>query len=230
PGEEACLGVVAGEGFEKLRSEKAWASLQAFQNAPGNKCPECWLTRQHCCCAGIPQTQLRLKVYVLMHHVELSQRRASNTAKLLLQFGAELLAWGVQEHDERLERLISEDLEGTVVLFPSKDAVQARELGAQAAMQVRQVVVLDGGWRETSRMNNGISPEVVRCVVDSASRAELGGTRKYAGGCDGHVQTAAAFVTLLRELGEEESEISAVRDGLAHFLSCYEAQINRSKT
>jgi len=42
--------------------------------------------------------------------------------------------------------------------------------------------------------------------VTTASRSELGGTRKYDGGTDDRVQTAAAFVTLLRELGQESAE------------------------
>ena len=74
-------------------------------------------------------------------------------------------------------------------------------------------------------------PDVQCCVhltitkVTTASRSELGGTRtgvcltirssqvkstwdpgkrrKYSGGTDDRVQTAAAFVTLLRELGED---------------------------
>ena len=44
--------------------------------------------------------------------------------------------------------MIQEDLEGTVVLFPCSKAVPAAQLTA-----VRQVVVLDGGWRECVRMN-----------------------------------------------------------------------------
>ncbi|CAE7236103.1 unnamed protein product [Symbiodinium sp. CCMP2592] len=66
--------------------------------------------------------------------------------------------------------------------------------------------------------------------VTTASRSELGGTRKYSGGTDDRVQTAAAFVTLLRELGEDQREVDSVRDGLAHYMECFEAQINRSKT
>eukprot|EP00437_Effrenium_voratum_P063155 CAMPEP_0181508298 /NCGR_PEP_ID=MMETSP1110-20121109/59653_1 /TAXON_ID=174948 /ORGANISM="Symbiodinium sp., Strain CCMP421" /LENGTH=59 /DNA_ID=CAMNT_0023637613 /DNA_START=72 /DNA_END=248 /DNA_ORIENTATION=- len=59
---------------------------------------------------------MRLKVFVLMHHLEIGQRKASNTAKLLLHFGAELLCWGVEEHDCRLQQVIQDDEEGTVVL------------------------------------------------------------------------------------------------------------------
>jgi len=46
-----------------------------------------------------------------------------------------------------------DDEEGTVVLFPSPDAVEAGSLAAAP----RQVIVLDGGWRECVRMNSWIS-------------------------------------------------------------------------
>eukprot|EP00439_Symbiodinium_sp_Y106_P051899 s2250_g6.t3 len=59
-------------------------------------------------------------------------------------------------------------------------------------------------------------------LVTTASRSELGGTRKYSGGTDDRVQTAAAFVTLLRELGEDQQEVASVRDGLAHYMECFE--------
>ncbi|CAE7243499.1 unnamed protein product, partial [Symbiodinium natans] len=61
-----------------------------------------------------------------------------------------------------------------------------------------------------------------KLAVTTASRSELGGTRKYSGGTDDRVQTAAAFVTLLRELGEDEKEVTSVRDGLAHYMECFE--------
>lgn len=220
------LKATSPQDREKARSAKAWASFQAFLKSPGDKCPHCWLMRRHCCCEGLPRFELRLRVIVLMHHLEIGQRKASNTAKLLAHFGAEMLCWGVEEHDERLQEIIKDDPEGTVVLFPSETAVQATELSETP----RQILVLDGGWRECVRMNAWISSAVQRCIVTTASRSELGGTRKYDGGTDDRVQTAAAFVTLLRELGQDEKEVAALRSGLAHYMSCFEAQINRSKT
>ncbi|CAE7428152.1 tapT [Symbiodinium necroappetens] len=224
--EEMSLPGVPPQDRERLRSEQAWASYQAFLTMPGDRCTQCWLMRKHCCCKGLPRIETRLRVYVLMHRLEIGQRKASNTAKLLKHFGAELLCWGVEEHDARLQQLLVDDEEGTVVLFPSPDAVEASSLAAAP----RQVIVLDGGWRECVRMNSWISPRIRRCIVTTASRSELGGTRKYSGGTDDRVQTAAAFVTLLRELGEDQQEVASVRDGLAHYMECFEAQINRSKT
>eukprot|EP00747_Dinoflagellata_sp_TGD_P219013 gnl/TRDRNA2_/TRDRNA2_91187_c0_seq1.p1 gnl/TRDRNA2_/TRDRNA2_91187_c0~~gnl/TRDRNA2_/TRDRNA2_91187_c0_seq1.p1 ORF type:complete len:288 (+),score=55.55 gnl/TRDRNA2_/TRDRNA2_91187_c0_seq1:212-1075(+) len=226
--------------FEKVRAEKAWASYTAFLAAPGNKCSSCWLLSNHCCCVAMKTIKLRPSVIVLMHHVELSQHRGSNTAKLLLQFGAELLAWGVEEHDRRFRELIDEDPGGTAILFPSHDAVDARDFATKIGDEsnkkpLARIVVLDGGWRECRRMNEWIgTPAVARCRVSTASRCEFGGTRKYCdhGGADDgeRVQTAAAFVALLQEIGEDPADVAAVRAGLAHFVTCWETQIGRSKT
>eukprot|EP00439_Symbiodinium_sp_Y106_P027833 s2250_g3.t1 len=158
--EEMSLPEVPPQDRERLRSEQAWASYQAFLTMPGDKCTQCWLMRKHCCCKGLPRIEIRLRVYVLMHRLEIGQRKASNTAKLLKHFGAELLCWGVEEHDARLQQLLVDDEEGTVVLFPSPDAVEAGSLAAAP----RQVIVLDGGWRECVRMNSWISRNMTAAV------------------------------------------------------------------
>mmetsp|Transcript_16551 Transcript_16551/g.37324 ORF Transcript_16551/g.37324 Transcript_16551/m.37324 type:complete len:248 (-) Transcript_16551:52-795(-) len=216
---------------ERARSERAWADYQVFLADPGHRCPTCWLLRRFCCCAEIPSVQLRPRVLLLMHHVELSQRRTSNTAKVLMHFGAELFAWGVAEHDRQFSEEILADPGGTVVLFPAEGAVEAGSLTGGGGEAPRCIVVLDGGWRECKRMNSWIDPRIRRCIVTTASREVYGGTRKYGGdGAEGRVQTAAAFAALLRELGEEATHIAAMEHALACFLSRYEAQIKRSKT
>eukprot|EP00928_Gymnodinium_smaydae_P090949 TRINITY_DN7465_c0_g1_i1.p1 TRINITY_DN7465_c0_g1~~TRINITY_DN7465_c0_g1_i1.p1 ORF type:complete len:287 (+),score=48.74 TRINITY_DN7465_c0_g1_i1:86-946(+) len=221
------------EGQERVRVSKAWDTYTKFVKEPGHKCSDCWLMRKHCCCAGLPiGVTLRPKVAVVFHHLELGKHLGSNTAKLLLHFGAELFAWGVEEHDERLRQLLREDPEGTVVLFPSPTAVTAADL-ARAGDLPRCIVVLDGGWRECKKMNDGIDESIRRCVVTTAKREEYGGTRKYGGSAEeaaGRVQTAAAFACMLEELGEDPGHVDAVKAGLAHFMDCWEAQICRSKT
>ncbi|CAJ1378867.1 unnamed protein product [Effrenium voratum] len=170
--QESDLIAASPQDRERARSEKAWASFQAFLESPGDKCPRCWLMRRHCCCAGLPVLEMRLKVFVLMHHLEIGQRKASNTAKLLLHFGAELLCWGVEEHDSRLQQVIQDDEEGTVVLFPSESAIQAQSL----AEAPRQVVVLDGGWRECI----GCSCQVTREKRDPRLQLASGGAAQLA--------------------------------------------------
>lgn len=217
------------QDLEFERSKKALESYNAFLSNPGPKCSSCWLLRRHCCCSGMPRRKLRIKVCLFLHHIELSQRRSSNTAKVLLHFGAELFVWGID--NQRIREVIDDDQDRTVVLFPGPGAVPAKDLSHEGFSwrPVQNVIVLDGGWRETTRMNSWLGATITRCFVESASRAEFGGTRKYAGG-DNRVQTAAAFVAFLRELGEDNAEVEAVQTGLSHFLTCYEAQINRSKT
>jgi len=187
---------------------------------------------KHCCCLGLPGgVTVRPRVAVVLHHLELGKHLGSNTAKLLLHFGGEIFAWGVEEHDERLRRLLEEDPEGAVVLFPCAEAVAAGELAALGE-RPRTVVVLDGGWRECKHMNEAIDPRIRRVVVTTARRETFGGTRKYGNPADAEnrVQTAAAFICLLQELQEAPAHVEALTKGLSHFMECWEAQICRSKT
>merc|ERR1712039_773562 len=95
----------------------------------------------------------------------------------------------------------------------------------------RRIVVLDGGWRECKRMNDWVDPNIRRVSISTATREEYGGTRKYGSdGGGGRVQTAAAFVALLQELGEDPAHVVAFKNSLAHFLAAWESQICRSKT
>lgn len=235
---EAGVAEARASERESARALERWEAYNKFIQNPGDKCPTCWLLKRHCCCAGMPVgIQLRPRVVVAMHYSELSRHLGSNTAKVLLSFGAELLAWGVD--DQRLRDIVSEDPEGTAVLFPTPGAITAQELAAArggsspaASDLPRCIIVLDGGWRECARMNRSIDAGVTRCVVTTAARSDFGGTRKYGGAGDDEkrVQTAAAFVALLRELGEDARHVDAVSAGLRHFMACWEAQINRSKT
>jgi len=232
---QAESGAVERAGLEAARAQKSWRCYCDFVAKPGHKCPKCWLMLKHCSCSGMPRAQLRPRVLVVMHHLELGRHLGSNTAKVLFHFGAELIAWGIKDHDERFQELVSQDKAGCVVLFPGAGAVSASELPASAgrsetSFPPRLIIVLDGGWRECKRINDSIDPEIQRCVVTTASREEYGGTRKY-GTTDGsRVQTAAAFIALMQELGEDAEQVAALKAGLAHFMSCWEAQIHRSKT
>jgi len=225
---------------EALRAEESWASYLAFVAEPKHKCGTCWLMKQHCCCAGLRRSPppLRPKVVVAFHYSELGRHLGSNTAKLLLHYGAELLAWGVEQHNKRLQNMIAEDPAGMMVLFPGPGAVTGRDVAArrgrlQPNSEPRCIIVLDGGWRECKRINEFIDPSILRCVVTTATREEYGGTRKYgkSGDQDGsRVQTAAAFVALMQELEEDPDHVAMLKADLAHFMSCWEAQIRRSKT
>eukprot|EP00415_Alexandrium_ostenfeldii_P004200 UN4200 len=170
-----------------------------------------------------------------MHHLELGKHLGSNTAKVLFHFGGELIAWGIKEHEERFSAMVEQDKAGSVILFPGAGAVAASELPTTSGRSgtvfpPRLVIVLDGGWRECKKINDSIDMQIQRCVVTTASREEYGGTRKY-GTTDGsRVQTAAAFIALMQELGEDPEHVTALKAGLAHFMGCWEAQIHRSKT
>lgn len=213
------------------RSQSAWMKYCNFRADPGDRCKDCWLLRRWCCCPELAGIKLRQRVAVVFHQAELGRLRSSNTAKLLVQLGAELYVWGVEEHNARLQRLLEEHGANTVVLFPSADAVQARDLmrGSTGHPELPGcIVVLDGGWKETRKMNQAIDARITRCCVSSATRDEYGGTRKYGGSEQGRVQTAAAFIALMKELGEDASRVEELQTGLATFLAAFERQLNWS--
>mmetsp|Transcript_36068 Transcript_36068/g.84563 ORF Transcript_36068/g.84563 Transcript_36068/m.84563 type:complete len:291 (+) Transcript_36068:83-955(+) len=232
--------------MDKSRAQVAWGRYCDFVAAPGHKCSRCWLLQTHCCCSGIPEVCLRPHVVLVMHFSELEKHLGSNTAKVLLLFGAELIARGVPEQDQRLQEILDADPEGCAVLFPSPEAQAAVDIAAHNRLLQsenpgfaserrfpRCIIVLDGGWRECRKIDAAIPPHIRRCIVTTASREEYGGTRKY-GGTDpksdqGRVQTAAAFTALMQELEEDPGHVDALKRGLAHFMLCWETQIKRSK-
>eukprot|EP00931_Biecheleriopsis_adriatica_P039174 TRINITY_DN22413_c0_g1_i1.p1 TRINITY_DN22413_c0_g1~~TRINITY_DN22413_c0_g1_i1.p1 ORF type:complete len:291 (-),score=40.50 TRINITY_DN22413_c0_g1_i1:77-877(-) len=229
--------------FQGTTALKCWQSYLKFLKEPGVKCCRCWRMTKYCCCASLPQLKLRPEVMVVFHHEELGQHTATNTANLLVCLGAELFCCGLPEHDHRLQRRLAEDGQGTVILFPSVDAVQASSLALASDAAVagtsakdpqalpRRIVVLDGGWSQCKKMNEWLDPAICRCVVRTASREEFGGTRRYRDeNGQGRVQTAAAFVALMRELGEEPEHVHALSAGLVAFMASFEAQMGRSRT
>mmetsp|Transcript_85527 Transcript_85527/g.275936 ORF Transcript_85527/g.275936 Transcript_85527/m.275936 type:complete len:348 (-) Transcript_85527:8-1051(-) len=276
------------------RAARALEVYLAFRSQPGQRCPECWLVRRFCACAELPEAALTTSVAVLIHPSELGRLRASNTAKLLLRFGADLFVWGHEEHDARLRELLreAEDAEarapstsstsasgitcwdgdapalcrvgpagaeatwggalGAVVLFPCAGSRPAAELSAElarrraaaAAVEVatgavgeaastppalpRCIVVLDGGWKETRKMNASIDVNIARCIVSNATRDEYGGTRKYKEGNADRVQTAAAFIALLKELGDDSERVAALKACLSRFTESFDRQVRWS--
>lgn len=212
------------------RARRAWDRYLEFQAEPGHRCSRCWLLHTHCRCAEFHNFQLRHRVVVLMHHAELEQQRGSNTAKLLLPFGAELLVWGIDQHEARLRELLATDgFDDAIVLFPAPDAIPAAELAPVDvnASLPRCIVVLDGGWKETRKMNLSIDSRIRRCCITS-TRDEYGATRKYRDANRERVQTAAAFICLMKELGEDAACVEGLRAGLACFMEAFESQIRWS--
>jgi len=77
-------------------------------------------------------------------------------------------------------------------------------------------------------MNQSIDPHVMRCCVSDATRSEYGGTRKYAGVDVARVQTAAAFVGLMKELGEDSLCVSELQAGLVGYTEAFDRQLRWS--
>merc|ERR1712194_829012 len=122
------------------------------------------------------------------------------------------------------------------VLFPAAGACAASELKEEylrlreqepqvAQALAPRIVVLDGGWKETRKMNQSIDPAIPRCFLSNASREEYGGTRKYKQPEGDRVQTAAAFVALLKELGEAPERTEVLQAALERYTEAFSRQI-----
>jgi DTW domain-containing protein YfiP len=186
---------------------------------------------KYCICADLKGISVRQHVVVVWHHSELERRRGSNTAKLLVQFGADSLVWGVKEHEEKLRLLLEAEREHSIVLFPAPGATEACEMARGSVRcpdMPRVIIVLDGSWKETRQINQSIDQRVVRVCVSSATRDEYGGTRKYRQGKHGRVQTAAAFVALMKELAEDDIVVAELHAGLQIFLAAFDEQLRWS--
>jgi len=214
------------------RARAAWAGYCQFCEAPGQKCKDCWLLADYCGCTPRPLERPPLvakHVVVLMHHAELNRRRGSNTAKLLLRYGARLLVWGMEEHRRELDDLLAQHK--AIVLFPSPEAEYAADFARSNphCKSVHHIIVLDGGWKETRKMNQSINPCIPRCRVSAEALNGLKRrTRKYVNGFGDRVQTAGAFIALLRELGEDEHHVQPLFEGLVTFLESFESQLQWS--
>lgn len=254
---QGCLVADGTSGGDKgirtleARAEKVQQRYATFRSSPGQLCANCWLVKRFCCCAGVAEVvvKLRPRVLVVMHPAELDQRRGSNTAKLLLQLGAELVVWGAKGDMLRLEdSLIAPKGEGSeravrsdaMIFFPAPEARDALEFAPselernestspKGMDQVGCIVVLDGNWKEARKMNKLIDPRVQRCRVTTISRSDCGGTRKYDPQSDtGRVQTAGAFMALMRDLGEDPACVEGIRAALVCFMSAFEKQLRWS--
>mmetsp|Transcript_89674 Transcript_89674/g.172608 ORF Transcript_89674/g.172608 Transcript_89674/m.172608 type:complete len:154 (-) Transcript_89674:44-505(-) len=135
----------------------------------------------------------------------------------------------MEEHRRELDDILAK--QNALVLFPSPEAEHAAELARsnEPGKSAQHIIVLDGGWKETRKMNQSINPCIPRCRISAETLDGLSRrTRKYVNGFRDRVQTAGAFIALLRELGEDEHHVQSLLEGLVTFLESFESQLRWS--
>lgn len=200
------------------------ATYDAWRHSqPARVCASCWMQRACCFCAALPPPGLRHKFVLYISARELAAHASSNTGKLLLMWGGELICEGVPEDEARLDELLGSAESTPVVLFPTADAAPGSPALVSAAAPPLRVILLDGNWRAATRMNARI-PRAVRRVClggGGALRETLGATRKRLDNGAARVQTAPAAVQMLKECGEATTQLE---QGVCLAVAAYAAQ------
>tara|TARA_B110000208_G_C11645492_1_gene386061 strand:+ start:211 stop:942 length:732 start_codon:yes stop_codon:yes gene_type:complete len=181
----------------------------------------------HCFCDGfLPHAKAATQHSLLLYAAskELAAHASSNTGKLVLMWGGELVCEGVDADEARLDAWLR-DAKRPVVLFPSSDATVASRTEGHALLQgvgcgdgPLSIVVLDASWRGARRMNARINASIPRVCLADVERASELRTRKRVGDDIARVQTAPALVQFLRECGEDTTALDA---GLDRAIAAY---------
>eukprot|EP00397_Hematodinium_sp_SG-2012_P052039 GEMP01061319.1.p1 GENE.GEMP01061319.1~~GEMP01061319.1.p1 ORF type:complete len:331 (+),score=60.53 GEMP01061319.1:76-1068(+) len=200
---------------------------QRFDPAKTVRCRHCWFHKKGCICSQVPPSlcvSMPFETIVVMHPSEVLRPSSSNTAKLLLWWGARRCIYGLLEDMEYLSQQFA--TRRCAILFPSEDAVEPNlnETGNEGN-DIETIVILDAGWSPARAMNRGLVSSVTRWKLN-LQRAEqdskYGRTRKYVGAPESRTQTAHAYCELLRVLGINnevvDQMIAGVRLSAAEFV------------
>ncbi len=116
---------------------------RTLDHLPG-RCPRCWIRLEHCLCAEVPQVPARTEVLVVRHVRE--SEKSTSTARVAALALKSLRFVDFGDDPARAETELAPLIHGAALLFPAEGGPQARP------EEVRQLVVLDGTWRQTRRM------------------------------------------------------------------------------
>lgn len=131
------------------------------------RCARCWMLGGYCVCARLPAAPLKSehRVFFVLHPNEFLS--GTNSSKLLVRScpSARFLLQGVEAHEEMLRRMVDDEGDRTILMFPSEDAVDLDQYLAEAcggggdgdapptpeqvrALPGRNIILVDGTWRQ----------------------------------------------------------------------------------
>ncbi|OII75592.1 uncharacterized protein cubi_02113 [Cryptosporidium ubiquitum] len=237
------------------RFERSMKELDERENQshPFVKCRSCFLVKKdHCICTNLSrladqikkvQTYPEIKFIIFMNDREYF--RSSNTGKLVKHLipGSEILIHGIPGSSERLEEILSQDLEiynETVILYPSKDSKSVLDyfsdlkenkyfelLGKEPENSLfstefyrklkLKVILIDGTWSQAKSINKSLPKQIKRIVINSKLISDFGPLRKQ--NKAGNISTVEASSLLIKEIREMLSNIigdSITTENLSH--------------
>lgn len=240
---------VAQRRFERSMRE---LDEREIQGHPFVKCRSCFLVKKdHCICMNLSkladqikkvQTYPEIKFIIFMNDREYF--RSSNTGKLvnLLIPGSEILIHGIPGTLERLEEILSQDLENyneTVILYPSKDSKSVCEYfldlkkskysefsdektenmsSVEFYKKLKlKVILIDGTWSQAKSINKSLPKKITRIVINSKLISDFGPLRKQ--NKAGNISTVEASSLLIKDIREvllHKTGDSALTNNLSH--------------
>jgi len=178
--------------------------------AGADRCPRCSLPPRWCTCDTLPPVDTRLAVHVLIHRSE--QRKPSSSGALVTRVvaGATPHVYQRQSRFFPAVSLTARSLHADReiwILHPHGDPILAAGGGRDATADAgRQVVLLDGTWRQAGEMLRSVEG-LGRCVCLPAPGLEEGRfwLRDQPG--PGQLSTAEALVGVLAAVGERDAAL-----------------------
>ena len=118
-----------------------------------NPCPVCAAARESCLCAALPRIELATKICLVIHHRELT--RSSNTGLLAARalVNSEVRVRGADRETLDLKNLVTPQYR-TLMLYPSRDALDLASALALSDARPIQLIVPDGTWRQARKLHS----------------------------------------------------------------------------
>ncbi|XP_049849555.1 uncharacterized protein LOC126319895 [Schistocerca gregaria] len=118
---------------------------------------------------------------------------------------------GVEKDDAELERLLAQEPQRTVILFPSVDSIFIREYlerhtekRTERVQNVKlNVIVIDATWNKARGLAAALPKHIPRIRLERPPAHSSSKMRKQ--GCVGRVTTAEGLAYLFKELHEDAS-------------------------
>lgn len=115
---------------------------RTLETLPG-RCPRCWIRSEHCLCAEVPSVATRTELIIVRHVRE--AEKSTSTARIAQLALPNLKLIEFNDDPTLADGALAPLLNGAALLFPTEGE------SANPA-EVRQLVVLDGTWRQTRKM------------------------------------------------------------------------------
>jgi len=197
-------------------------------------CLNCWLKKEFCLCGKVPTFTIeKCNLLVFVHYKE--YLRSSNTGILAAVAcpQVQLFVSGRQEDEKKLAELITDNIHDTFALFPDDKAITITEFCEQRKLHYLKqqsgkdvcisdpkelikkpvnVILLDATWRQAKGMRRRLPKEVP--LVKLADNFQVSINTMRTQSTLGRISTVEAIAELLKALGEKQSEIDRLLEGL----------------